>query len=71
MLVATDSAVKLAPLRYKYLEVIRNRELTKNHGNYNANVILDHHAKELITWWIENIGCQGISLRFSPQQLEM
>lgn len=46
--VASDPAVELAPLRYKYLEIIRNRELARTHGNYNSVIKLDDHARELI-----------------------
>ncbi|XP_045127706.1 uncharacterized protein LOC123514122 [Portunus trituberculatus] len=61
--VASDPAVTLAPLRYKYLEIIRNKELVKNKGNYLVKITLDDHAKELITWWVCNIDSQSKSLR--------
>lgn len=41
---ALDSAVPLSPLRYKYLEIVRNRELSQNKGIYNAVINLDSHA---------------------------
>jgi len=69
--VASDPAVELAPLRYKYLEIIRNRELARNHGNYKSKIILDDHARALINWWIHNIDHQTKSLRSSSPQLEM
>ena len=56
--VASDPAVELAPLRYKYLEIVRNRELAKNHRIYHPTLTLDNHAKELICWWILNIDFQ-------------
>ena len=31
--VASDPAGELAPLRYKYLEIFKNRELARNHGD--------------------------------------
>ncbi|MPC67251.1 hypothetical protein E2C01_061424 [Portunus trituberculatus] len=31
--VASDPAVDLAPIRYKYLEIEKNRELHRSHGN--------------------------------------
>lgn len=71
MAVASDPAVELAPLRYKYLEIIRNKELARHHGNYNSPVILDNHAQGLIKWWINNIDSQTKSLRSSPHQLEL
>lgn len=48
--VASDSAVPLAPLRYKYLEIVRNRELSQNKGNYAAVITLDRHAIDVIQW---------------------
>ncbi|XP_045105475.1 uncharacterized protein LOC123500986 [Portunus trituberculatus] len=69
--VASDPAVELAPLRYKYLEIIRNRELTRTHGNYNSKITLDDHARELIYWWIHNVDSQVKSLRSSSPQLVM
>ena len=41
MAVAADPAVELAPLRYKYLEIVRNRGLATHHGNYNSPVHLE------------------------------
>lgn len=38
--VASTSAVQLTSLRYKYLEILRNRELARNHGNYDVSVTL-------------------------------
>ena len=48
--VASDPAVELAPLRYKYLEIIRNRELALNLGDYNARITLDAHARDFFFW---------------------
>ncbi|MPC42185.1 hypothetical protein E2C01_035799 [Portunus trituberculatus] len=39
--VVAEPAVNLAPVRYKYLEIIRNRELARHHGDYDARV--PHH----------------------------
>ena len=36
--VAAEPAVDLAPIRYKYLETITNRELVRHHGDYGARV---------------------------------
>ena len=62
MAVAADPTVELAPLRYKYLEIVRNRELAIHHGNYSSPVHLDSHARDLITWWVNNIDSQVKSL---------
>ncbi|KAK3881370.1 hypothetical protein Pcinc_014187 [Petrolisthes cinctipes] len=69
--VASEPAVTLAPLRYKYLEIVRNKELVKNKGNYSAIINLDDHAKDLISWWIHKIDLQSKSLLYSPPQLEL
>ena len=69
--VAADPAVELAPLRYKYLEIIRNNALTRSHGDYSASIYLDSHARDLIHWWVQNIDCQIKSLRPSSPQLEL
>lgn len=71
MTVASNPAVELAPLRYKYLEILRNRELARNHGDYRANILLDSHARKLVTWWINNIDSQSRSLRSSSPQIEL
>lgn len=54
MSVSSDTAIELAPLRYKYLEIVQNRELPNHHGNYNLLVPLDCHAQELVSWWVKN-----------------
>lgn len=69
--VASAPAVQLAPLGYKYLEILRNRELARSHGNYNVVVVLDDHAKTLIHWWIHNIDSQFSSLHSGSPQLEL
>ena len=69
--VASTPAVPLAPLKYKYLEIIRNKELARSHGNYDVSVFLDDHAKDLIKWWIHHIDSQSNSLLTSPPFLEL
>lgn len=71
MVVAADPAVELAPVRYKYLEIVRNRGLATHHGDYNSPVHLDDHARDLIAWWVNNIDSQVKSLRSCPYQIEM
>ena len=68
---ASDPAVELAPLRYKYLEIVRNRELARHHGDYRSTITLDDHTRRLITWWIDNIDTQSKSLHSSSPQIEM
>lgn len=69
--VASDPAVTLAPLRYKYLEIVRNKELVKRKGNYGAIITLDDHAKALVRWWVDNIDSQSKSLLWSPPLVEL
>ncbi|XP_045104423.1 uncharacterized protein LOC123499956 [Portunus trituberculatus] len=69
--VAAEPAVDLAPVRYKYLEIIRNRELARHQGDYAARVSLDEHAKELVLWWDNNVPLQSKSLRSSSPDLEL
>lgn len=69
--VASEAAVNLAPLRYKYLEIVRNRELTLSKGNYNSVISLDSHAQDMIRWWIDNIDSQTKSLVSCPPELEI
>ncbi|MPC85039.1 hypothetical protein E2C01_079797 [Portunus trituberculatus] len=71
MAIASDPAVELAPLIYKYLEILHNRELVNHHVNYNSPVLLDCHARELVAWSVNNIDSQVKSLRSCPYQLEM
>ncbi|MPC78367.1 hypothetical protein E2C01_072852 [Portunus trituberculatus] len=68
---AADQEVELAPLRYKCLEIIRNRELACNYGNYLSEVSLDSHALGIIKWWVYNIDSQTKSLRSSPPLFEL
>ena len=60
--VASSPAVELAPLRYKFLEIIKNRELALNAGNFSYKVTLDIHALDLVNWWVNNIDHQTRSL---------
>ena len=50
--VAAGPGVPLAPLHYKYLEVLRTRALVVGKGDYNAVMSLDHKAKEVVSWWL-------------------
>lgn len=54
VVVAGDS-VHWAPLKYKYLEVLRNEALKKSCGDFDALLCLVQRAKCLIHWWINNI----------------
>ena len=67
--VASTPAVPLAPLRYNYLEIIRNEDLVHDHGDYTGPVLLDCHARKIIHWWVHNIDSQYNSLRPKPPQL--
>ena len=45
----------MASLRYKRLELLRNRELLKSKGNYDSIFVLPDKARQAISWWITNI----------------
>lgn len=69
--VASEPAVNLAPLRYKYLEIVKNENLVIHKGDYSALITLDGHAKDMVSWWIHNVDSQSRSLLFCPPQLEL
>ena len=54
-LVAADQSVPRAPLRYKYLEILKNRALVANKGDFDASVTLDCRALDLVRWWVDHI----------------
>ena len=53
--VAAAPGVPLAPLRYKRLELARNRALLEARGNYDSLMTLSPQARDTISWWIDNI----------------
>ena len=69
--VAADSGVPLAPLRYKQLEIVRNRALLTHKGNYDSMITLPVRARKIISWWINNIHNQSKSISFPPPLMEM
>lgn len=71
MTVAFDPSAEVIPLRYEYLEIIRNRVIVQNHGKYDSYVKLDSHVRVLINWWISNVDVQVKALRSCPHQLKM
>lgn len=68
---AADPTVELAPIRYKYLEIVKNRELRRFHGNYGAKISLGSNARDLIKLWVHNIDSQSRSLNVTSPQLEL
>ena len=51
--VATGPGVPLAPLHYRYLEVVRTRALVQGFGDYDSVMSLDDKARSVIGWWLE------------------
>ena len=51
-LVAAGPGVPFAPLRYKYLEIVRNGALAGSRGNYDHSLVLDDRARECVAWWV-------------------
>lgn len=64
-------AVPQAPLRYKYLEIVRNMALIRSKGDYKANICLDVHARDLIAWWVNHLQFQRQSLCSSSPDFEL
>ena len=54
-LVASDHGVPRAPLRYKYLEILKNGALVLCKGDFDSFVTLDRRALALIQWWVDNV----------------
>ena len=53
-------AVPQAPVKYKYLEIVRNMALIQSKGDYKANIILDEHSRDLICSWVNSITFQEL-----------
>lgn len=56
--VASAPAVELAPLHYRYLELLRDRGLAQFCGDSDQYLTLDVHAQRLAVWWVTNIDFQ-------------
>ena len=69
--VAAGESVQQAPLKYKYLEILRNEALKENCGNFDAPLHLDKRAKCLIHWWTSNIHSCFRSLQRSNPDLSI
>ena len=54
-LVATTPGVEYAPLRYKPLEIVKNKALKRAKGDYDGIVYLDGETKRHIQWWYDNV----------------
>ena len=67
--VAAGPGVPVAPVRYKYLELVRNRFLAASGGNYEALVSLDDHARQLVKWWSHHLHLQCRSLLCDPPSI--
>ena len=69
--VATEHAVPLAALRYKYLEIVRNDGLRAHKGDYNQYIMLNDRARMDIRWWISHIHCQSKSFLVPAVEFEI
>lgn len=54
-LVATEPGVEYAQFRYKPLELIKDRQLKLNRGNFDASMYLSKACRLHIQWWIDNL----------------
>ena len=70
-LVAADPAVPLGPLRYKFLEIERNKFLAKHAGNYEAIISLNENTKQIIQWWADNIHDMNKPIHTSDPDFEI
>ena len=69
--VAAAPGVPLAPLRYKRLELVRNRALLDARGNYDSLISLPPQARDAIDWWISNIHAMTKSMFPPPPTYEL
>ena len=75
--VAASYGVDRAPLRFKYLEILKNKALKSLQDNvpfrqaYDSFVVLDDKARCLITWWCRNIFHLSFSLSIPSISLEL
>ena len=54
-MVASEPGVQFALLYYKDLEHIKDGELRKNKGNFDANMQVSGYIKDNLKWWIDNL----------------
>ena len=54
-LVATQQGVEYAPLFYKPLEKVKEREIKKHCGNYNCFMTIPKVVTPVLEWWIRNV----------------
>jgi hypothetical protein len=69
--VAAEPGVPLAPLKYKFLEIERNKHLADSRGNYDTMITLSKPAKQLIDWWTSNIHGQSKCVLLSEPEHEL
>ncbi|XP_062571921.1 uncharacterized protein LOC134233885 [Saccostrea cucullata] len=54
-LVSSEPGVRYAPLYYKSLEIVKDKELKTNAGNFDAKFLISGEIRKTITWWINNV----------------
>ncbi|XP_061187368.1 uncharacterized protein LOC133195519 [Saccostrea echinata] len=54
-LVSSDPGVRYAPLFCKSLEIVKDKELKTNAGNFDAKFVISGEIRKTITWWINNV----------------
>ena len=69
--VAATPAVPLAPLKFKFLEIERNRALLVSSGDYEHHIQLSQKAKTFIQWWVTHIHSQSQTLLWKPPDFEL
>lgn len=61
--------VDYAPLFYKPLEKVKERELTKHNGNYNSFMTIPKHVQHINRWWIDNVNASFKRVSHGKPQL--
>ena len=54
-MVAAEPGIQYAALHYKSLKIERNKDLVKNHGQFDAVMELSKKSVGCIHWWINNV----------------
>ena len=54
-LVATEPGIEYAPLHYKPLEKVKEKELKIHKGNFDSFMIISNQILPSIEWWINNM----------------
>ena len=68
-MVAAEPGIQYAALHYKSLEIERNKELVKNHGQFDAVMERSKKSVGCIHWWVNNVSGQYL-LAYQSRKLK-